>query len=125
MHKKIQNKNFHILLRLKGPFSLQARALCPQHAESDVIRFLVGSQSLKFENQVILNFGSYRIQNRAVHVSGAYRRVFLLLVIWHLIFCDQNHNTFLGGGGLQLIVIQMYKQRIGAVPWQRRTVLWQ
>ena len=32
---------------------LQARALCPQHAEADVIRFLVGSQSLKFENQVL------------------------------------------------------------------------
>ncbi|EDO41365.1 predicted protein [Nematostella vectensis] len=31
-----------------------ARALTPQHAESDVIRFLAGSQSLKFENQVHL-----------------------------------------------------------------------
>ncbi|XP_031553898.1 EARP and GARP complex-interacting protein 1-like [Actinia tenebrosa] len=31
-----------------------ARALCPQHAEADVIRFLVGSQSLRFENQVHL-----------------------------------------------------------------------
>lgn len=30
----------------------QARALVPQHAETDVIRFIVGTQSLKFENQV-------------------------------------------------------------------------
>ncbi|KAJ7373900.1 Protein tssc1 [Desmophyllum pertusum] len=31
-----------------------ARALVPQHAETDVIRFIVGTQSLKFENQVHL-----------------------------------------------------------------------
>ena len=31
---------------------IQARALVPQHAETDVIRFIVGTQSLKFENQV-------------------------------------------------------------------------
>lgn len=31
---------------------VQARALVPQHAETDIIRFIVGTQSLKFENQV-------------------------------------------------------------------------
>ena len=30
----------------------QARALTPQVAETDTIRFLVGTQSLRFENQV-------------------------------------------------------------------------
>ncbi len=33
-------------------FSFQARALTPQVAETDAIRFLVGTQSLRFENQV-------------------------------------------------------------------------
>ena len=32
--------------------SLQARALTAQVAETDAIRFLVGTQSLRFENQV-------------------------------------------------------------------------
>lgn len=31
---------------------LQARALTAQTAETDAIRFLVGTQSLKFDNQV-------------------------------------------------------------------------
>ena len=35
-------------------FCSKARSLIPQHAETDVIRFLVGTQSLKFENQVIM-----------------------------------------------------------------------
>lgn len=33
-------------------FILQARALTPQTGETDAIRFLVGTQSLKFDNQV-------------------------------------------------------------------------
>lgn len=33
-------------------FPLQARALTPQTAETDAIRFLVGTQSLKYDNQV-------------------------------------------------------------------------
>ncbi|XP_067032800.1 EARP-interacting protein homolog isoform X1 [Acropora muricata] len=33
---------------------LNARALVPQHAETDVIRFIVGTQSLKFDNQIHL-----------------------------------------------------------------------
>lgn len=33
-------------------FTLQARALTAQTAETDAIRFLVGTQSLKFDNQV-------------------------------------------------------------------------
>ena len=39
----------------------QARALCPQQAETDAIRFLVGTQSLKSENQVSDDtiFGEY------------------------------------------------------------------
>lgn len=32
--------------------TLQARALTAQTAETDAIRFLVGTQSLKFDNQV-------------------------------------------------------------------------
>uniref|UniRef100_A0A8B9BV46 Uncharacterized protein n=1 Tax=Anser brachyrhynchus TaxID=132585 RepID=A0A8B9BV46_9AVES len=31
----------------------QARALTPQTAETDAIRFLVGTQSLRYDNQVI------------------------------------------------------------------------
>lgn len=33
-------------------YILQARALAPQTGETDAIRFLVGTQSLKFDNQV-------------------------------------------------------------------------
>eukprot|EP00794_Sanderia_malayensis_P016871 gene16871-18576_t len=33
---------------------LQARSLCPQYGESDAVRFLVGTQSLRFDNQVHL-----------------------------------------------------------------------
>lgn len=33
-------------------YILQARALTPQTGETDAIRFLVGTQSLKFDNQV-------------------------------------------------------------------------
>ncbi|RMX41659.1 hypothetical protein pdam_00008865 [Pocillopora damicornis] len=33
---------------------LNARALVPQHAETDIIRFIVGTQSLKYENQIHL-----------------------------------------------------------------------
>lgn len=36
-------------------YILQARALTPQTGETDAIRFLVGTQSLKFDNQVWKN----------------------------------------------------------------------
>lgn len=36
--------------------TLQARALTAQTAETDAIRFLVGTQSLKFDNQVRKQF---------------------------------------------------------------------
>lgn len=49
-----KNKPF-LLVHLLRCLFIQARALVPQHAETDVIRFIVGTQSLKFENQVSLN----------------------------------------------------------------------
>lgn len=36
----------------------QARALTPQTAETDAIRFLVGTQSLKYDNQVTVSAGA-------------------------------------------------------------------
>lgn len=43
-------------------FPLQARALTPQTAETDAIRFLVGTQSLKYDNQVT-------ISDKCIHVN--------------------------------------------------------
>lgn len=44
------------------PSLLQARALTPQTAETDAIRFLVGTQSLKYDNQVT-------IFDKCIHVN--------------------------------------------------------
>lgn len=43
-------------------FPPQARALTPQTAETDAIRFLVGTQSLKYDNQVT-------IFDKCIHVN--------------------------------------------------------
>ncbi|XP_071807807.1 EARP-interacting protein homolog [Asterias amurensis] len=65
----------------------QARALAPQVAESEVIRFLVGTQSLKNENQVhLLDFDDdNNILNKTVflHKDGE---------IWHISSNPANKN---------------------------------
>uniref|UniRef100_A0AC11E054 EARP complex and GARP complex interacting protein 1 n=1 Tax=Ovis aries TaxID=9940 RepID=A0AC11E054_SHEEP len=57
----------------------QARALTPQTAETDAIRFLVGTQSLKYDNQVhVIDFDDENnIINKTVllHQAGE---------IWHI-----------------------------------------
>ncbi|KAG5857283.1 hypothetical protein ANANG_G00017810 [Anguilla anguilla] len=54
----------------------QARALTAQTAETDAIRFLVGTQSLKFENQIhIIDFDDENNiinKNVLLHQAGRY-----------------------------------------------------
>ncbi|XP_015779964.1 PREDICTED: protein TSSC1-like isoform X1 [Acropora digitifera] len=52
---------------------LNARALVPQHAETDVIRFIVGTQSLKFDNQIhLIDFdGESNVINKSVFMHSA------------------------------------------------------
>lgn len=47
-------------------FPLQARALTPQTAETDAIRFLVGTQSLKYDNQVTISNKSYMLITKPI-----------------------------------------------------------
>jgi len=65
----------------------QGRALCPQHGEADAIRFLVGTQSLKAENQVhLIDFDDEsNIINKYIfrHTPGE---------IWHLNSCPSDKN---------------------------------
>uniref|UniRef100_A0A217FL60 EARP complex and GARP complex interacting protein 1 n=1 Tax=Mus musculus TaxID=10090 RepID=A0A217FL60_MOUSE len=57
----------------------QARALTPQTAETDAIRFLVGTQSLKYDNQIhIIDFDDENNiinKNVLLHQAGE---------IWHI-----------------------------------------
>ncbi|ERE68509.1 protein TSSC1-like protein [Cricetulus griseus] len=46
---------------------LKARALTPQTAETDAIRFLVGTQSLKYDNQAV-NLDSF--SSKEMIISG-------------------------------------------------------
>uniref|UniRef100_A0A8D2KNN4 EARP and GARP complex-interacting protein 1 n=1 Tax=Urocitellus parryii TaxID=9999 RepID=A0A8D2KNN4_UROPR len=61
------------------PSLLQARALTPQTAEADAIRFLVGTQSLKYDNQIhIIDFDDENNiinKNVLLHQAGE---------IWHI-----------------------------------------
>uniref|UniRef100_H3DN50 EARP complex and GARP complex interacting protein 1 n=1 Tax=Tetraodon nigroviridis TaxID=99883 RepID=H3DN50_TETNG len=67
----------------------QARALTPQTGETDAIRFLVGTQSLKFDNQIhIIDFDDENnIINKNVlsHQSGE---------IWHIAACPADKTVF-------------------------------
>lgn len=51
---------------VRFPFPLQARALTPQTAETDAIRFLVGTQSLKYDNQVTISNKSYMLITKPI-----------------------------------------------------------
>lgn len=53
----ILQRNRYSLLRY-----LQARALTAQTAETDAVRFLVGTQSLKFDNQVRATLSSHLVR---------------------------------------------------------------
>ncbi|OWK07378.1 hypothetical protein Celaphus_00016868 [Cervus elaphus hippelaphus] len=57
----------------------QARALTPQTAETDAIRFLVGTQSLKYDNQIhVIDFDDENNiinKNVLLHQAGE---------IWHI-----------------------------------------
>lgn len=58
---------------------LQARALTPQTAETDAIRFLVGTQSLKYENQIhIIDFDD---ENNIINKNVLLHQVG---EIWHI-----------------------------------------
>nr|KAF6307828.1 EARP complex and GARP complex interacting protein 1 [Myotis myotis] len=57
----------------------QARALTPQTAETDAIRFLVGTQSLKYDNQIhIIDFDD---ENNIINKNVLLHQVG---EIWHI-----------------------------------------
>jgi len=66
----------------------QARSLCPQYGENDSIRFLVGTQSLRFDNQVhLIDFDDEsNIVNKHVFLHKAGE-------IWHINSCPSDKNV--------------------------------
>lgn len=65
----------------------QARSLCPQYGENDAVRFLVGTQSLRFDNQVhLIDFDDEsNIVNKHVFVHDAGE-------IWHINSSPSDKN---------------------------------
>lgn len=75
-------------------FTLQARALTAQTAETDAIRFLVGTQSLKFDNQVGKNMAEMnRLDCKAVYDRMPQTPLVLLMyfILFFLMTTDCAH----------------------------------
>ncbi|XP_044182572.1 EARP and GARP complex-interacting protein 1-like [Acropora millepora] len=61
---------------------LNARALVPFHAETDVIRFIVGTQSLKFDIQIhLIDFdGESNVINKSVFMHSAGENMYFRVI---------------------------------------------